>query len=73
MARLRRRRAKPFPFIAKARANTPHLLSGPLAKGDALLHGGDKGAGELGCLVNKWIIARGHRVLYARLQVSQVA
>jgi hypothetical protein len=31
--------------MAKACAKAPHLLASPLAKGDALLHGGHHGSG----------------------------
>jgi hypothetical protein len=34
--------------VAKACAYAPDLLTGPLAKGDALLDGGRHGAGQLG-------------------------
>ncbi len=61
-----------FPCIPKARANTSHLLSGPLAKGNTLLDGGGQGVCEDGLVVQEWIIPRGHGVA-ARLQVSQVA
>jgi len=37
-----------FPCIAKPRPDAPHLLPGPLPKGDALLDGGGHGTGELG-------------------------
>src|SRR5436309_899418 len=45
-----------FPFIPKARSNPSHLLSGPLPKGNALLHGGCRGAGERGCVAHEGII-----------------
>ena len=34
-------------LCAKARADAAHLLAGPCPEGDALLHGGGHGAGEL--------------------------
>jgi hypothetical protein len=34
-------------LIAKPRADAPDLLASPLPKGDALLHGGHHGTGEL--------------------------
>ena len=58
-------------LIAKARANASHVLSSPLAKGDALLHRGRHGAGELGSVIDQRIIAGSHRRVEARLQVSQ--
>ena len=71
LARLRRRRAKPFPFITKARANPSNFLSGPFPKGDALFDRGRQGASEFGIVVEQRIIPRGHGVVDARLQVSQ--
>ncbi len=44
------------------------LLSGPLAKGNALLHRGGHGASELRLVVPERIVARGHHVLGARLE-----
>jgi hypothetical protein len=58
---------------AKARANAPDLLAGPLANGEALLHGGDHGAGEFGGVIDQRIIAGRHRGIEARVQVSQAA
>ena len=60
-------------FVAKARANAPHLLPGPLAKGNALLDGGRHGAGELGVVLAHRIVARGHHVLGARFQIPELA
>ena len=57
-----------FPCIPTARANPAHLLSGPLPKGNALLHGGGRGAGERGFVAHEGIIPRGHGVVAARLQ-----
>ena len=47
-----------FPFIPKARANTSHLLSGPLSKGNTLLDGNSQGVGEGGRVVHERIIER---------------
>jgi hypothetical protein len=58
---------------AKARANAPDLLASSLAKGDALLHRGRHGAGQLGGGIDQRIIAGRHRGIAARFQVSQVA
>ena len=46
--------------------NAPHLLTGPFPKGNALLHGGDHGAGERGLVVDQGIIAWGHGGVDAR-------
>ena len=62
-----------FPCITKPRPNAPHLLTGPLPEGDALLHGGGQGVGEFGCVGDEGIIPGGHGFVDARLQVSQVA
>src|SRR4029453_18912231 len=56
-----------------ARANAPDLLSSPLAKGDALLHRGGHGSGQLGGVVAQGIIVGGHSSVEASLQVSQLA
>ena len=48
-------------------------LSGTLAKGDALLDGGCHRAGELGVVLAHRIVARGHHVLGAPLQIPQLA
>ena len=58
---------------AKARANAPDLLSSPLAKGEALLHRGGHGAGQLGGVIAQGIIVGGHSRVEASLQVSQLA
>src|SRR5262249_47249603 len=73
LARLRRRRAQPFPFIAKARSNPSNVLSGPFSKGDALRDRGGQGAGEFGFFTDEGIIPGGLDFVDARLQVSQVA
>jgi len=57
---------------AKARADTPDLLAGPFPKGDALLHGGRHGTGELGCVIDQRIISRGHGGVDARFQVPEL-
>ena len=62
-----------FPFMTKARSNTTNCLSGPLAKGDAPFDGGSHGTGELGLVAEEGVIACGHDVVDARLQVSQLA
>ena len=49
-------------LVTKARANAPHLLSRAFAKGNALLHRGGHGMGELGGGVDQRIIARHHGV-----------
>ena len=56
---------------AKARANAPDLLSSPLAKGEALLHRGGHGSGQLGGVIDQRIMASGHRCVEVRRQVSQ--
>jgi hypothetical protein len=48
--------------VAKACAKTPHLLARPLAKGEALLHGGRQGAGEFGRVITQGIMPRGHHL-----------
>ena len=60
-------------LVAKACANAPDLLAGPLPKGNALRDGGGQGAGEGGLVVKERIIPRGYGVVEAHLQVSQVA
>jgi hypothetical protein len=54
-------------LAAKARADAPDLLASPLAKGEALLHGGRQGPGELGRIIDQRIISRGHGGLRACL------
>jgi hypothetical protein len=56
--------------VAKAGANTPDLLASSLAKGDALLHRGRQGPGQLGGIVAQGIMPRGHGDIHPRLQVS---
>src|SRR5262249_20958088 len=58
---------------AKARADTAHRLAGPFSEGDALLHGGRHGAGELRGGVAQGIIPGDHGSLHARFQVAQPA
>ena len=58
---------------AKAGANAPDLLAGPLPTGKALRDRGGQGAGEGGLVDHERIIPRGHGGVAARLQVSQVA
>src|SRR5262249_20767819 len=58
---------------AKARAYVPDLLSSPLAKGDALLHRGRHGTGQLGGVIPQWVIACRHSGVEARFQVPQLA
>ena len=57
---------------AKARTNAPDLLSSPLAKGDALLHRGGHGSGQLGGVIAQGIIVGGHSRVEASLQGSQL-
>ena len=56
-----------------AGTNAPDLLSSPLAKGEALLHRGGHGAGELGSVVTQGVIACRHSGIEARFQVPQLA
>ena len=51
----------------------PDLLSSPLAKGEALLHRGGHGSGQLGGVIAQGIIPAGHGGLYAHLQIPQPA
>ena len=62
-----------FPCITKPRPKTPHLLTGSLSKGDALLHRGSQGAGELGRVIDQRIMPRSHGGIDARLQIPQMA
>jgi hypothetical protein len=62
-----------FPLVAKARADTPHPLPGPRAKGHALLDRGRQCAGQLGVVVARRVVARGHHVLGARFEGAQRA
>ena len=54
-------------LVAKACANTAHLLARALPKGNLLLHRGRHGAGELGFVVAQGIIAdrNGEEILLA--------
>ena len=56
-----------FPSLAKPRADAPDLLAGPLPKGDALLHGGRHGLGQLRRVITQGGIACGRRSVEARL------
>src|SRR5262249_4205997 len=58
---------------AQARAEAPDPLTGPLPKGDALLHGGRQGTGKLGCVLSQGIIPRGHGGVATRFEVAQMA
>jgi hypothetical protein len=49
----------------------PHLLPRAFAKGDALLHRGRHGTGQLRRVITQGVIACGRRSVEARLQVSQ--
>src|SRR5690242_12219916 len=51
-------------FSAKARANAPDLVAGPLPEGEALLHRGRHGAGELRGGLAQGIIPGGHGGLH---------
>src|SRR5262249_17445272 len=55
-------------LAATARADAPDLLASSLATGDALLHRGGHGTGELGCVIDQRIISRGHGGDDARFQ-----
>src|SRR5262249_23079833 len=57
---------------AKARADTPDLLDGPLPKGDALVHGGRHGMGEFGGIITQRISSCGHGGVEARFQVPEL-
>ena len=59
------------PAHAKACADAPHPLSRPLAKGQALLHRGRQGLGQLRGVIAQGIMPRGHHVIRARFQVAQ--
>src|SRR5215471_11872180 len=59
-------------LVAKPGANTPHLLAGPLAEGNALLHGGGHGTGQLRRVVKQGIISRGYGGVDARFQVPEL-
>src|SRR2546428_3904861 len=60
-------------LLAKPRADTPDLLTGPLPKGDALLHRSGHSAGEFRRVVAQGIISRDHGGIDACVQVSQMA
>src|SRR6266568_6640500 len=62
-----------FALSAKARADAAHLLASPVPKGDALLHGGRHGTGELWCVLHQGIIACRHRRVATRFEVPQRA
>jgi len=62
-----------FPCITKPPPKTPHLLTCSLPTGDALLHRGGHGAGELGRVIDQRIIPRSHGGGDARLQIPQMA
>src|SRR5262252_3212481 len=57
---------------ANARAHAPHLLPRSFAKGDALLHRGRQGAGELRCVVPQGVIACLHSGVEARFQIPEL-
>ena len=42
--------------VVTACPNTPHLLAGPLAVDNPILHRGDQGAGEVWILTHKWLV-----------------
>jgi hypothetical protein len=58
-----------LPLGAKTCTNAPHLLTSPLAKGDALLHGGGQRARELRGVIHQWVIACRDCGVEARFQV----
>jgi len=58
--------------VAKPCAKTPDLLAGPLAEGNALLHRGGHGTGQLRRVVKQGIISRGHGGVDARFQVPEL-
>src|SRR5262249_18912879 len=60
-----------LPLVAKPGADAPDVLPGPVPEGDALLHRGRHGAGELWCRVTQGVIPGGHGGLQARLQIPQ--
>src|SRR5215831_6056596 len=60
-------------LVAKARANAPDPLAGPLPKSNALLHRGSHGPGELGFVLSQGIIPRGHGGVATRFEVAQLA
>ncbi len=62
-----------FPCITKPHPKTPHLLTCSLPTGEALLHRGGRGAGELGRVIDQRIIPRSHGGVDARLQIPQMA
>src|SRR2546428_13726946 len=55
-------------LVAKPRADAPDFLASPLPKGDALLYRGGHSAGELGCVIDQWVIACRHCGVEARFQ-----
>jgi len=63
----------PLVHAAKARANAPDPLAGPLPPRDALLHRGGHGPGELGGVISQGIIPRGHGSVATRFEVAQLA
>src|SRR5215831_12945672 len=58
-------------LVAKACANAPDLLAGPLPKSDALLHRGRQGARELRRVVEQGVIPSGHGGVHPGLQIPQ--
>jgi len=60
-------------LVAKACANMTDLLASPLPKGDALLHRGRQGPGELGGVIDQRIIACLHHGVETRFEVPEMA
>src|SRR5262249_45154353 len=58
---------------AKAGANAPDLLAGPLPKSNALLYRGRQGTGQLGGVIHQGVIAGRHRGVATRFEVPQLA
>ncbi len=66
--------SEPKPEPMRRKVDPRHdLLPGPFAKGNALLHRGPRGAGQLGVLVASRVVARGHHVLDVRFEITQRA
>src|SRR5262249_58657526 len=57
----------------KARADAAHVLAGPFAISDALLHRGRHSAREFWCGVAQGVIPGGHRGLHTHFQIAQPA